>query len=109
VVTIIDGLQAILAAKTALPSAHTIIKPTGCDYPFDIVVDYSVSIASATITVVASDIDGVTLASWSAQSLLSGSKTCDIPAGTDKIVATVNSGWVDEKTCHVSAYYATFS
>ena len=109
VVTIIDGLQAILAAKTALPSAYTIIKPTGCIYPFDIVVDYNVGNAYATMTVVATNIGGTVLGTWT-KTGSDGSVTCAIPAGTDKIVATVHySGLAAEKTCTMPAYYATFS
>ena len=109
VVTIIDGLQAILAAKTALPSVHTIIKPTGCNYPFDIVVNYGVGFTNATLGVVASDINGITLKSWGMTGA-DGSIVCDIPAGTDKIVATVHQqGATNTKSCSVPAYYATFS
>ena len=65
---------------------------------------------STSMAVVATDIDGVTLASWSAQGSGGGSKTCDIPAGTDKIVATVHyPGVATKKTCTMPAYYATFS
>jgi len=108
VVTIIDGLQAILAAKTALPSAHTIIKPSGCNYPFDIVVNYTVG-ADANLMVVATNIGGTVLGTWT-KTDSGGSVTCAIPTGTDKIVATVHYfGVAANKTCTVSAYYATFS
>ena len=100
VTTIIDGLQAILAAKTALPSVHTIIKPTGCIYPFDVTIG---DVIGGYISVVASDINGITLKTWSGG-------TCDIPAGTDKIVATVtNQHSTTPKSFTMPAYYATFS
>ena len=109
VVTIIDGLQAILTAKNNLPSAHTIIKPVGCNYPFDIIVNYNVGNASSTLSVVATDINNVTLDSWGTSGH-AGSVTCSIPQNTDKIVATVRyPGVAASKTCTVSAYYATFS
>jgi len=109
VVTIIDGLQDILAAKNNLPSAHSIIKPVDCNYPFDIVVNYTVGNAYATLNVVATDINNVTLGS-AGTSGATGSVTCSIPQNTDKIVATVHyPGLAEIKTCTVSTYYATFS
>ena len=104
-VTIIDGLQAILAAKTALPSVHTIIKPTGCIYPFDIAFG---DIIGGILSVVASDIDGITLKTWTIGAGLS--LTCAIPEGTDKIVATITSQHGSTpKSFEMPAYYATFS
>ncbi len=108
VVTIIDGLQAILAAKTALPSVHTIIKPTGCTYPFNITVSYVTGNAASTISVVARNIGGTVLQTWT-KTGAAESVICAIPATTDKIVATVACVTTTAKECTTPAYYATFS
>ncbi len=108
VTTIVDDLQSKISAKIAIDSAHTIINPIGCTYPFNISVSYSVGNVYSSFTVGATNISGSTVGTWSMTGS-SGTLVCSIPATTNKIVATVSYSSVAAlKTCTCPAYYATF-
>ncbi len=115
VTTIIDGLQAILAAKTAINPAHSIINNLGCTFPANITVSYGTNNTTAGITVTATDINNAVVGTWSVGydygegGAASGSVICGIPSTTNKVVASVGAQYKCVKSCSMSAQYATFS
>lgn len=106
---VVDGLQAKIASKLGTP-VYGIINPSACTFPFDFKVEFTMLNTNSNImTVSAKDIDGNVLQTWdTGEAANAGDVVCAIPAGTDKIEATMTNSVPQTKVQITSPLYYAY-